>query len=392
MFRISRFHAVMNTLPRAAFERSVTAHGAGKHRKGFSCWDQLLVMIYAQMSGASSLRTLTAGFNAHASHHYHLGSDAVSRSTLADANARTPSAIFADTVRALMGTVHRGLRQEGAELLYLLDSTSITLKGPGFDAWTFESRTRNTQGLKLHVLYAAGKQAPTQIDFSAANVNDIDHGRALNLQSGVRYVFDKGYCDYAWWTSIGDAGSHFVTRFKRNAAVRIEQTQPYPAVGPGDVLCDERVRFSHRHTRAQHTHPYQAPLRRITVAREAGKTPLLLATNDLDSPAQAIAEQYKARWGIELFFKWIKQHLRLGSFLGKSENAVKIQILTALIAYLLVVLYRQTHALKDSLWACLALLRSSLFQRPAIEAHRHAAYQRQRHQALLLQQQQPLLV
>lgn len=392
MYRISRFQALMNHLPRAAFERAVAAHRTDKHRKGFSCWDQLLVMTYAQLSGARSLRTLTTGFNAHASHHYHLGSDTVSRSTLADANARTGPAVFADTVRALMATVHRGLRREGAELLYLLDSTSITLKGPGFDDWTFESRTRNTQGLKLHVLYAAGDQAPCQFQFSAANVNDIDMGRTLALQSNVRYVFDKGYCDYAWWKSIGEAGSRFVTRFKRNAAVRVEQARPYPAVAAGDVLCDEQVVFRHRHNRAGHTNPYQSPLRRITVAREAGKAPLLLATNDLDSPAHVIAEQYQARWGIELFFKWIKQHLHLNTFLGKSENAVKIQILTALIVYLLVVLYRQTHAIKDSLWSCLALLRSSLFQRPAIETHRRAAYQRQRHQAQLLRQQIPLLV
>ena len=389
MYRISRFHALMNLLPRAAFDRAVSAHQADKHRKGFACWDQLLVMVYAQLCGAGSLRTLAAGFNAQASHHYHLGTAPVRRSTLADANAAATPAVFADTARALMARAHRQVRREGNELLYLLDSTSITLKGRGFDDWTVGQRTRHTQGLKLHLLYAAEHQLPCQADFSPANVNDIDHARSLPLQPGVRYVFDKAYCDYGWWNAIGQAGSRFVTRFKRNAAVRVEQSRPIEAAAQDRVLADETVCFRHRHNRAGHTNPYQAVLRRITVVRE-GKQPLVLATNDLDSPALAIAEHYRARWGIELYFKWIKQHLRIKRFLGRTENAVKIQILTALIAYLLLVLYRDRHAPGQSLWECLSLLSASLFQRPQVEAYRRACHERQRRCALLLDQQHVL--
>jgi len=392
MYRISRFHALMNLLPRGAFEQAVEVHQADKYRKGFSCWDQLLVMVYAQLSGAGSLRTLTTGFNAQASHHYHLHTGEVRRSTLADANSSTESTVFADTARALMATLHRRVRREGEELLCLLDSTSITLKGPGFDTWTLHNRTRNTQGLKLHVLYTPGQEAPCHSSFTPANVNDVDQARTLPLQSGARYVFDKGYCDYGWWHSIGQAGSHFVTRFKRNAALRVEQSRPIAEQARDLVLADEIVTFRHRHNRGGHTNPYQAPLRCIRVARDAGKTPLLLATNDLTSPALDIAEQYRGRWGIELFFKWIKQHLGIKRFLGRNENAVRIQILTALIAYLLLVLYRKLHAGEHSLWACLNLLRTSLFQRPEVEAYRQATQERQRRQRDAYARQQLLFV
>jgi putative transposase len=390
MFRISRLQALINHLPRGCFDEAVAATGADKHRKGFSCWSQLVTMIYAQLSGADSLRTVVAGLNAHASHHYHLGVRPVSRSTLADANAGTDAAVFARIAATLMSRVQRQTRQQASELLYLLDSTSITLKGRGFDEWTFEDRTRCTQGLKLHVLYQGQEQVPCQISFSAANVNDIDQARPLALQSGARYVFDKGYCDYAWWNTIREAGAHFVTRFKTNAALCIQHSRRIPEAAQATILEDQIVRFKYRHNRAGHTNPYQAPLRRIIVDRGPDQKPLLLATNDLKSPALEIASHYRARWGIELFFKWIKQHLQLGRFLGRSENAVKIQILTALIAYLLVALYRLTHATTQSMWACLALLRASLFQRPAIETYQRAAHRRRRQNSAMYAQQQVL--
>ena len=397
MFRISRFHALMNQVPRGAFDRVVSAHGADKHGKGFDRWNHLLAMVYAQLSGAASLRSVAAGFNAHASHHHHLDAGAVRRSTLADANARTNPAVFADLAHLLMARAHRKVRREGQELLSLLDSTSITLKGRGFDDWTFETCTRYTQGVKLHVLLAG--QAPVFGPVTAANVPDVKAARTLPLQAQTRYVFDMGYCDYTWWKAISDADARFVTRFKSNAVLTIVAQNPLPAQAggvsgasassePGTILADESVCFTHRRNRGGHLNPYQDPLRRIKVHRE-GKTPLVLATNDLTSPAQDIADHYKARWGVELFFKWIKQHLNLKCFLGRSENAVKIQILTALIAYLLVFLKHQQQAKPESLWAFLAELRASLFQRPHIEAYRRDAYRRQqdRKQSLANQRQ-----
>lgn len=371
MFRISRFHQLMKALPRGSFEQLVERHQADKHNKGFSCWQQLVAMVYAQISGAQSLRQVEAGFNSAVAHHYHLGCDEIHRSTLSQANGKRKLDVFADTLRALMSQADRTLRRDCEQMLYLLDSTSITLKGPGFDDWTANTRTRNTQGLKLHVLLNAQQQTPAQVTMSAANINDIEEGRTLPLEAGALYVFDKGYCDYAWWHTIAQSNAQFVTRFKYNAALSVVQTRPIDAAASDTVLGDEIVCFTHKQPRGKKRNPYTAPLRRITIARPDKERPLVLATNDLNSPAQVIGQHYKDRWQIELFFKWIKQHLNIKHFLGRSENAVRIQILTALIAYLLLALYKRTHGLSASLWGVLGELRASLFTRPEIETLRH---------------------
>ena len=378
MYRISRFHQIMKALPRGAFDRVVQTHQADKHSKGFACWDQLLAMVYAQLSGASSLRVLETGFNSQKTQHYHLGTSPIRRSTLADANGRRKTEVFADTAKLLMSQVQRSLRRESEELLYLLDSTSISLKGPGFDAWTSENRTRNTQGIKLHVLYAGNDEIPIQHSITAPNINDIDEGRKLTIEPGAIYIFDKGYCDYNWWHKIDEQKAQFVTRFKYNAALTVDSTRPIPAKDLDIVLNDEIVCFANKHPRGGRKNHYKKPLRRITVARPEHDRPIVLATNDLVSPASVIARRYKDRWGIELFFKWIKQHLKIKNFLGRTENAVRIQIFTALITYLLLALYRNAQSYTGSLWILLAEVRATLFQRPAVEAERY----RQRRDAM----------
>jgi IS4 transposase len=365
----------MKGLPRGAFDRIVDAQQADKHSKGFRCWDQLVAMVYAQLSGASSLRVLETGFNSQPTHHYHLGTHPIRRSTLADANGKRTADVFTEAARLLMSHANRRLRREGEELLHLLDSTSITLKGPGFDSWTSGNRTRNTQGIKLHVLYADDADVPIWHSITPPNVNDVDEGVKLPIEAGAVYVFDKGYCDYTWWHQIESQKALFVTRFKRNAALKVERVLPIPAEDVGVVLKDEIVCFSNRYPRGGRKNPYTKPLRRVTVARAEQDQPLVLATNDLASSAATIAQHYKARWGIELFFKWIKQHLKIKQFLGRNENAVRVQILTALIAYLLLALYRQAQHYIGSLWTLLAEVRATLFQRAGIEA---ALYRRRR--------------
>jgi putative transposase len=371
MFRISRLHEIMKGLPRGSFDRQVESRQAGKHAKGFGCWDQLVAMVYAQLSGASSLRVLETSFNSQGTHHYHLGTGPVRRSTLADALARRQTEVFAETARLLMAQAGRRLKREGSELLYALDSTSITLTGPGFDTWTSANRTCHTQGVKLHVLYENDAQIPAQHSITAPNVNDIDEGSRLLIEPGAVYVFDKGYCDYNWWGRIEAQNALFVTRFKRNAALAVESTRPIAAGDAEVILSDEIVRFANKHPRGGRKNHYQKPLRRVTVARPDHDSPLVLATNDLASPARVIAQRYQDRWQIELFFKWIKQHLRIKTFLGRSENAVRIQILTALITYLLLALYRRTEHFTGSLWTLLSQVRATLFQRPSIEAEQY---------------------
>lgn len=386
MFRISRLQQVMKALPRDRFQRVVDAHEGDKHSKGFSCWDQLLAMSYGQLSGATGLRDVEAGFNQHRSQHYHLGTREVRRSTLADANRKRNPAVFAEVARLLMAQVQRRERRASERLLYLLDSTAITLRGRGFDAWTQAERTDHHQGIKLHVVYGAQVQAPCAASMTAANVNDIVEGVKVPLQAGAMYVFDKAYYDFGWWQRIDQAGARFVSRFKTNVRLKVLRRRAVPRPAAALVLRDERVQFDNPTPRGGHRNPYTQPLRRIVVARPEHATPLVLATNDLRAPALTIAQRYKDRWQIELFFKWIKQHLKIQRFMGRSENAVRIQILTALITYLLVALYRTAHGLKVSLWTVLRELRPTLFQRVEIEAQ---LFRRRREQQAQLARLQP---
>jgi len=372
---------IMKGLPRGAFDRLVQERQADKYSKGFGCWDQLVAMVYGHLSGAGSLRQLESGFNSQSNHHYHLGTQPIRRSTLAEANSRRKAEVFEQAARLLMSQAGRHLRQGSQQLLYLLDSTSITLKGPGFDGWTQHNSTRNTQGIKLHVLYAAHEQVPVQHSFSAANVNDIAEGVKLPIEAGASYIFDKGYCDYNWWASIDAQSARFVTRFKYNAALRVEASRPIAVADSDTILEDQIVRFAYRHQGGGRRNRYEKSLRRIVVARPDKERPLILATNDLDTPASVIAQHYKDRWQIELFFKWIKQHLNIKRFLGRSENAVRIQILTALISYLLLALYKQFHGFKGSLWTLLGELRATLFQRPMLDVE-HYRKRRERYQLL----------
>lgn len=381
MFRISQFGALLQGVPRGQFDQIVREHDGNARSRRFQSWDHLVMMTYAHVSHASSLRTLEASFNQHSHHHYHLGTVAVRRSTLSENNATRDPAVFAELAKVLMAQVGRGLRREGEELLYLLDSSSFTLKGYGFDSWTASKATGRTQGLKLHVLYGSHEGVPFQIDISEANLNDVSHGQSLSIQSQARYVFDKGYCDYNWWYRMDQQGARFVTRYKNNAAVAVMEHRPIDPAAQGMILRDEVVRFTNRHPGGGRINHYDKPLRRIEVARPEHGTSLMLATNDLTSSAQAIAAQYKARWGIELFFKWIKQHLKLTRFLGCSEGAVRIQILTALITYLLLALYKAKHGLKGDLWMILTRIRSGPFQRPVTEREMELR-RRRRHDAL----------
>lgn len=387
MFSVSPFASLLKLLPRGLFDRLVEEHAADKYRKRFSCWQQLVTMMYAQFSGASSLRVLESSFNAHSAHHYNLGCSKLKRSTLADMNATGSVAVFAKLAEALMQQARGKLRSECGELLRLLDSSALTVKGHGFDEWTAKNRTRNIQGLKLHVLFGLAERAPLAQSISPANLNDIDYARTLPIEPHAIYVFDKGYCDYSWWWRLHQNKARFVTRFKYNAKLEVLKDRPIAKGAAGIILKDQLVRLGNKRPGAGRKIPRELPLRRIEVARE-NTSPLVLATNDLKSSALSIAERYRARWQVELFFKWIKQHLRIKSFLGKSENAVRIQILTALIAYLLVALYAKRHAMTQSLWLVLSELRATLFQRPnpALERDRRRRENKLRFYA----QQRPL--
>ena len=365
MNSISRIQQVLKSVPRRAFAQSVALHQGDRHVKKFTCWDQLVAMLYVQLAGAHSLRQLEAGFNPQVNHHYHLGTGCVHRTTLSDANKKRSPLIFAQLLQALIAQAGRSARAQREELLYLLDATTVGLPVRCKELRGHAS-ARGNHGIKLHLLLDANNAAVADASITQASVNDVTEGQKIEIEPGATYVFDKGYCNYNWWHSMDQKGARWVTRWRRDAALKVVGER---ALKPGEteILRDTIVAFALPRPRGGHRNSYSgAQLRRIEVARP-DEAPLVLATNDLVSAPEEIALLYKRRWQIELFFKWVKQHLQIGRFLGANENAVRIQLLTALIAYMLVLILKKATRFKGSLWMLLAELRACLFQRPRTE-------------------------
>lgn len=323
----SIFASLLKPLDRRTFKANAARHDADAYGKSFASWDHLLALIYAQLSGTTSLRGLVAGWNANSHHHYHLGSTTLARSTLADANARRPVALFADTFQALSAQLDRRTRRDSKALLRLIDATPIPL-GPLHKDATWNGRIR---GLKLHLLYDPQAERACGFDITPATVNDIAFGRASPIEKGLTYVFDKAYCHYAWWSQIAQAGAFFVTRPKTLARWRILRLRPL-AQSQGEgfrILADRAVTLA---SKGDSKLPFA--LRCIALKRDDDK-PITLITNDMQRSAVEIAALYKARWQIELLFRWIKQHLEIKTFLGRNDNAIRLQIIAALIAFTL---------------------------------------------------------
>lgn len=368
MYRNTRFSDLMKGLPRQTVEKIVSEHQADKHSKGFRCWNQLLAMIYAQVSGCESLRELEAGFNSQEAHHYHLGCRRIKRSTLSDANRDRSSGVFAGICSLLLRQGHKRVKRELDDLLYLLDSTPIPLIGLGYDDWARAEKDSRIQGLKAHLMIASPSNIPVSLNVTVPKVSDLTVGRETQAEVGATYVFDRGYNDYNWWYSLHRAGSVFVSRFKRNASLVVDHYRVIDEKESVDIMEDAVVYFKNRRPGGHRINDYHGTaLRKITVSRPDKKTPLVIATNDMVRSAKEIADLYKQRWGIELFFKWIKQHLQVKKFLGRTKNAVKIQIYCAIITYLLVQLYQQTQEGVSCLKMCFMRLRATLFQRPETE-------------------------
>jgi IS4 transposase len=324
----SIFGGLLKGASRRTFQAIVARHEGDRYAKTLSCWDHLVAMVFAQISGAGSLRALAADWNAHAHHHYHLGGRPVARSTLADANARPArAATFAAFFAALSRDAAPALRRQGDAMVRLLDSTPIPL--PDLCAWA--ATNGRTRGMKLHQVYNPHTDHPMRIEITPANVNDVTVGQAFPIEPGAIYVFDKGYCDHGWWRRLDKAGCCFVTRQKTNMTIKGATSLPLPQK-PGDGFVILRDEIGHHGAKGGSRLDF--PLRRLTLKIDGGRM-LTLITNDLDRCALEIARLYKSRWGIELLFRWIKQHLNIRSFLGRGETAIRIQILTAMIAFLL---------------------------------------------------------
>ena len=322
------FNQIVDPLDRRRFDAIVERLHADAYNKTFGSWDHLMVLIYAQLSAATSLRALETSWNAHANAHYHLDCGEIARSTLSDANARRPVEAFAEVLTMIAGLTDRTTRAETRRLLRLIDSTPIPL-GKLFDWAKFNGRIR---GMKAHVVFDPGRDVPRILDITDANVNDVEIGRQIEIEAGLTYVFDKGYCHYGWWSAIHAAAAFFVTRPKSNMGLTVKVERQYgPSRGDGfTVISDEEVMFS-----SKGDSKLAMPLRRIDVLRDEDGKIITVISNDMKRTAVEIAQAYKFRWLIELLFRWLKQHLKIRKFLGTNPNAVKLQIFAAMIAYIL---------------------------------------------------------
>ncbi len=356
----SVFHDLLKRIPWSRFDQLVAAHKADKHVRRLSAKSQLVALLYAQFSGAASLREIVGGLASHRARLYHLGACPVQRSTLADANAGRPSAVFSELFTALLGCAGRGLRRKIGESTYLIDSTSLRLSGMG-SQWAHFSH--KACGAKAHVIYDADAERPIYAAVTPARVNDITAAQTMPIEAGATYVFDLGYYDYAWWAKLDGAGCRIVTRFKKNTPLTVIAERD---VAEGSAILSDRIgRLPKRRSKGRHN-PFDKPLREVRIRADNGKV-LRILSNDMNASAEEIAALYKRRWAIELFFRWIKQTLKIRHFIGVSENAVRTQVAVAMIAYLLLRLAQHAQSAIQSPLMLARLIRANLMHRKSID-------------------------
>lgn len=358
MLRVaSLFSQILSLFPRNEFQQAVKTHHAERHSKGFSCWDQFVAMLFCQLGQAHSLREICGGLACSLGKIRHLGvARAPKKSTLAYANKHRPWGLYQTVFEQLLGRCQdvAGGRKKFRfrHKLYSLDATTIDLCLSLFP-WARYMRTKGA--VKLHLLLDHDGYLPTFAQITDGKTSEVAAARRLNLPRESIVVVDRGYTDYSLFAQWGEQGIWFVTRPRRNMDYRVLERRSVP--GRTQVLCDEIIELASSHGRARHP----GPLRRIeAVDRETGEV-LVFLTNHIDFAASTIARIYRDRWQIELFFRALKQNLRIKSFVGTGPNAVRIQIWTALIAMLLLKYLQFKSKLGWSLSNLVAMLRWNLF-------------------------------
>jgi hypothetical protein len=354
------FAQLMQHLPLTTLRRCVARY-QGEHKvKTFSCLDQFLCMAFAQLTYRESLRDIEACLRAQASKRYHMGLRGnVARNTLANANAMRDWRIYCDFAQSLIGIARRLYAEEplGVELketVYALDSTTIDLCLSVF-AWAPFRSTK--AAIKLHTLLDLRGPIPSFVFVSDGKLHDVNILDQLEPEPGAFYVLDRGYIDFERLARFHHAGSFFVTRAKSN--FKAERRYSRLVDRTTGLICDQTVVLTVFYSRKG----FEAPLRRIRFRDpESGKR-LVFLTNNFALPALTITRLYRLRWRVELFFKWIKQHLRIKAFYGTSENAVKSQIWIAISVYVLVAIVKKRLNLSASLYELLQILSLTMFER-----------------------------
>lgn len=355
------FSQLTEFLPRRIFDRMVAEHNGNKYVKHFTCWNQLLCMVFGQLTTRDSLRDLITVIEAHSPKSYHLGfGKSVTRSNLAKANEKRNSKIFEEFAYCLIDIARRKRSNDDFEVkgkVYAFDSSTIDLCLSVF-WWAKFRKTKG--GIKLHTLFDITTQIPAFIHITAATVNDMNAMDVIPYEAGAHYVFDRGYVDYQRLYRIARLQAYFVVRAKANLKFRrIYSKKTDRSTG---VLCDQLGKLTGFYV----SKDYPDKLRRVKFHdQETGRTFVFL-TNNNELSALEIALLYKNRWQVELFFKWIKQHLKIKSFWGTSENAVRIQIYTAIITYCLVAIVGHDLKIERSTYEILQVLGISLLDKTPV--------------------------
>jgi len=348
---------ILKFVPRHEFETLAKAHHSGRAFRKASRWSQFVTLTMAQFSGRSSLRDIVDNLSAQTHRLYHLGSVNLSRSNLARINESKPytlyEALFAKLLhRCQAVTPKHNFRFKND--LYSLDASTIDLCLSVFPWADF----RSTKGaIKLHVGLNHEGYLPEFVTITEGKKSDISIGRTLEFPKGSIVAVDKGYNDYAWYKQLTDKGIFFVTRLKSNAKIRV--TERREVLKSKGLICDQSIEF----TGAQTKKKCPIALRRIAYRDEVTGKRYVFLTNNFKLSARTIADIYKARWQVELFFKWIKQNLKIKSFIGTSKNAVLTQIWIAMCAYLLLSFMKFSSSLTKSLQQLLRLLQLNLFEK-----------------------------
>jgi hypothetical protein len=358
------FAQVMEFVPWTSFTRIVQRHGGDSGVRTLSCAEQFRAMAFAQLTWRESLRDIEASLSANASKLYAMGfRSAVKRSTLADANESRDWHIWSDLAALLIRRARKlyaGESALGVELdntVYALDSSTIDLCLSLF-AWAPFRSTK--AAIKLHTLLDLRGAIPAFIHISDGKLHDVNVLDMLAFEAGAFYVMDRGYVDFARLYALHQAGAFFLTRAKSPMDAR--RVYSAPTDRSTGVIADQRVMLNGRYSAKK----YPEHLRRVRFKDpESGKT-LVFLTNNTGLPALTIAALYHSRWQVELFFKWIKQHLRIKKFLGNSENAVKTQVWCAVATYVLIAIVKKELQLEASLYTCLQILSVSVFEKTQI--------------------------
>jgi hypothetical protein len=357
------FSQIMEYLPEYEFQKCVARYRGDSHLRGFSCLDQYLAMSFAQLTYRESLRDIEACLRSVASKLYHMGlRGKVSRTTLADANESHDWRIFADFAQVLIAIVRPLYAGDpiGVDLdasLYALDSTTIDLCLSLFPWARFR---KHKAAVKMHTLLDLHGSIPTFIGITEGKVHDVNMLDEILPEAGAFYVMDRGYVDFERLYIFTLSAAFFVVRTKCN--VLLQRRYSHPVDKTTGVRSDHTVIL----TAIDSAKAYPDQLRRVSYLDVSTKKRFKFLTNNFTLPAPTIALIYKSRWQVELFFKWIKQHLRIKAFYGTSENAVKIQIWIAVSIYVLVALIRKRLGLKASLYQILQILSVTLFEKTPI--------------------------